>query len=77
MTEHALEICKNTVAMALVSGDGPREAIMMQLGGESSRVSAPNRGVIFNAAGSGTLNSFDMTASGEPVKFSPVACKRL
>lgn len=43
---------------------------MMQLGGDSARVIAPNRKVIFNAAGSGTLNSFDMTASGEPVKFN-------
>lgn len=53
------------------------ETIMKQLGGASASVTAPNRKVIFNAAGSGTLNFFDVTASGEPVNFNSVTCKTL
>ncbi|MBW9092006.1 hypothetical protein JNB91_30100 [Rhizobium wenxiniae] len=47
---------------------------MKQLGGASAQVMAPNRKVIFNAAVSGTLNFFDLTASGEPVNVNSITC---
>lgn len=53
------------------------ETIMKQLGGASAQVMAPNRKVIFNAAGNGALNFFDVTASGEPVNFNSVPCNKL